>query len=172
VDRAEKRELVTTLHQVFSTTKVIVVAHNRGLTVNQVNDLRGRMAQAGAAVKVAKNRLAKLALDGTEATGLKDLFTGPTIVAYAPDPVTAPKIAAEFARGTDKFVILGGALGKTILDAAAVKALAELPSLDELRARLIGLIQTPATRIASVLQAPGSQLARVLNAYATKDEAA
>ena len=172
MDRAEKRELVTTLHQVFSTTKVIVVAHNRGLTVNQVNDLRGRMAQAGAAVKVAKNRLAKLALDGTEATGLKDLFTGPTIVAYAPDPVTAPKIATEFARGTDKFVILGGAFGKTILDAAAVKALAELPSLDELRARLIGMIQTPATRIASVLQAPGSQLARVLNAYATKDEAA
>jgi large subunit ribosomal protein L10 len=172
VDRAEKKELVTTLNQVFSATGVIVVAHNKGLTVNQVNDLRGRMAQAGATVKVAKNRLAKLALDGTDAAGIKDLFTGPTMVAYAADPVSAPKIASEFAKGNDKFVILGGALGKTILDAAAVKALAELPSLDQLRAKLIGMIQTPATRIASVLQAPGSQLARVLNAYATKDKAA
>jgi large subunit ribosomal protein L10 len=172
VDRAEKKELVTTLRQVFTTTRVIVVAHNKGLTVNQVNDLRGRMAQAGATVKVAKNRLAKLALDGTDAAGIKDLFTGPTMVAYAPDPVTAPKVASEFAKGHEKFVILGGVLGKTILDAAAVKALAELPSLDQLRARLVGMIQTPATRIASVLQAPGGQLARVLNAYATKDKAA
>jgi large subunit ribosomal protein L10 len=157
---------------VFSTTAVIVVAHNKGLSVNQVNDLRGRMAQAGATVKVAKNRLAKLALDGTDAAGIKDLFTGPTMVAYAADPVSAPKIAAEFAKGNDKFVVLGGALGKTILDAAAVKALAELPSLDQLRARLVGMIQTPATRIAGVLKAPGGQLARVLNAYATKDKAA
>ena len=172
MDRAEKKELVTTLHQVFSTTAVIVVAHNKGLTVNQVNDLRGRMLQAGASVKVAKNRLAKLALDGTDAAGIKDLFAGPTMVAFAADPVSAPKIAAEFAKGNDKFVILGGALGKTIMDAAAVKALAELPSLDQLRARLIGMIQTPATRIASVLKAPAGQLARVLNAYATKEEAA
>jgi large subunit ribosomal protein L10 len=172
VDRAEKKELVTTLHQVFSTTAVIVVAHNKGLTVNQVNDLRGRMLQAGASVKVAKNRLAKLALDGTDAAGIKDLFAGPTMVAFAADPVSAPKIAAEFAKGNDRFVILGGALGKTIMDAAAVKALAELPSLDQLRARLIGMIQTPATRIASVLKASGGQLARVLNAYATKGEAA
>lgn len=123
MDRAEKKELVTTLHQVFSTTTVIVVAHNKGLTVNQVNDLRGRMLQAGASVKVAKNRLAKLALDGTDAAGIKDLFAGPTMVAFAADPVSAPKIAAEFAKGNDKFVILGGALGKTIMDAAAVKAL-------------------------------------------------
>jgi large subunit ribosomal protein L10 len=172
VDRAEKKELVTTLHQVFSTTGVIVVAHNKGLTVNQVNDLRGRMSQAGATVKVAKNRLAKLALDGTDAAGIKDLFTGPTMVAYAADPVSAPKIAAEFAKGNDRFVILGGALGKTIMDAAAVKALAELPSLDQLRAKLVGMIQTPATRIAGVVQAPAGQLARVINAYATKDKAA
>jgi large subunit ribosomal protein L10 len=172
VDRAEKKELVTTLHQVFSTTGVIVVAHNKGLTVNQVNDLRGRMSQAGATVKVAKNRLAKLALDGTDAAGIKDLFTGPTMVAYAADPVSAPKIASEFAKGNEKFVVLGGALGKMILDAAAVKALAELPSLDQLRAKLIGMIQTPATRIAGVLRAPAGQLARVFNAYATKDKAA
>jgi large subunit ribosomal protein L10 len=172
VERAAKKELVTTLNTVFKTTAVVVVAHNKGLTVNQVNDLRGKMAQAGATVKVAKNRLAKLALNGTDAAGIKNLFTGPTMVAYAADPVAAPKVAADFAKGNEKFVILGGALGKTIMDAAAVKALAELPSLDQLRAKLVGMIQTPATRIAGVLQAPGGQLARVLNAYATKDKAA
>jgi large subunit ribosomal protein L10 len=172
VERAEKTELVATLNAVFKTTGVIVVAHNKGLTVNQVNDLRGKMSQAGATVKVAKNRLAKLALDGTDAQGIKDLFMGPTMVAYAADPVSAPKVAADFAKANEKFVVLGGALGKTILDAKAVKALAELPSLDELRARIVGMIQTPATRIAGVLAAPGGQLARVINAYATKDSAA
>jgi large subunit ribosomal protein L10 len=172
VERAEKTELVATLNAVFKTTGVIVVAHNKGLTVNQVNDLRGKMSQAGATVKVAKNRLAKLALDGTDASGIKDLFTGPTMVAYAADPVSAPKIAAEFAKANEKFVVLGGALGKTVLDANAVKALAELPSLDQLRAKIVGMIQTPATRIAGVLAAPGGQLARVINAYATKDSAA
>ena len=172
MERAEKKELVATLNQVFKTTGVIVVAHNKGLTVNQVNDLRNRMSQAGATVKVAKNRLAKLALDGTDAAGIKDLFVGPTMVAYAADPVAAPKVASAFAKGNDKFVVLGGALGKTVMDANAVKALADLPSLDELRGRLIGLIQAPATRIAGVLQAPAGQLARVFNAYATKDQAA
>lgn len=172
MERAEKKELVTALNKVFQTTTVVVVAHNKGLTVNQVNDLRGRMAKAGATIKVAKNRLAKLALDGTPASGIKDLFTGPTMVAYAADPVAAPKVAADFAKGNEKFVILGGALGQTVMDAAAVKALAELPSLDQLRAKLIGMIQTPATRIAGVVQAPAGQLARVLNAYATKDKAA
>jgi len=172
VDRAKKKELVTSLHQVFSTPGVIVVAHNKGLTVNQVNDLRGRMAKAGVTVKVAKNRLAKLALDGTDAAGIKGLFTGPTMVAYANDPVSAPKVATEFAKGNEKFVVLGGALGKTVLDPNGVKTLAELPSLDQLRAKIVGMIQTPATRIAGVLQAPGAQLARVLNAHATKDQAA
>ena len=172
MERAEKKELVASLNQVFKTTGVIVVAHNKGLTVNQVNELRNRMAQAGATVKVAKNRLAKLALDGTDASGIKDLFVGPTMVAYAADPVAAPKVAAAFAKGNEKFVVLGGALGKTILDAAAVKALAELPSLDQLRAKLVGMIRTPATRIAGLMAAPGGQLARVINAYATKDKAA
>jgi len=172
VERAEKKELVATLNQVFKTTSVIVVAHNKGLTVNQVNDLRNRMAQAGATVKVAKNRLAKLALDGTDANGITGLFTGPTMVAYAADPVAAPKVAAAFAKINEKFVVLGGALGKTILDANAVKALAELPSLDQLRGKIIGLIQAPATRIAGVLAAPGGQIARVINAYATKEQAA
>jgi large subunit ribosomal protein L10 len=130
------------------------------------------MAQAGATVKVAKNRLAKLALDGTDATGIKDLFVGPTMLAYADDPMAAPKVAAAFAKGNEKFVVLGGALGKTVLDANAVKALAELPSLDELRGKIVGLLQAPATRIAGVLAAPGGQIARVINAYATKDQAA
>ena len=172
MERAEKKELVASLNQVFKTTGVIVVAHNKGLTVNQVNDLRNKMAQAGATVKVAKNRLAKLALDGTDATGIKDLFVGPTMLAYADDPMAAPKVAAAFAKGNEKFVVLGGALGKTVLDANAVKALAELPSLDELRGKIVGLIQAPATRIAGVLAAPGGQIARVINAYATKDQAA
>ena len=172
MERAEKTELVATLNQVFKTTGVIVVAHNKGLTVNQVNDLRNKMAQAGATVKVAKNRLAKLALDGTDASGIKGLFTGPTMVAYAVDPVSAPKVAAAFAKGNEKFVVLGGALGKTVMDANAVKALAELPSLDQLRGKLIGLIQAPATRIAGVLAAPGGQIARVINAHATKEQAA
>jgi large subunit ribosomal protein L10 len=172
VERAEKTELVATLNAVFKNTSVIVVAHNKGLTVNQVNDLRGKMSAAGATIKVAKNRLAKLALDGTDATGIKGLFTGPTMIAYANDPVTAPKVAADFAKINEKFVVLGGALGKTVLDAAAVKALAELPSLDQLRAKIIGTIQTPATRIAGILAAPGGQIARVINAYANKDKAA
>jgi large subunit ribosomal protein L10 len=172
VDRAEKKELVATLNQVFANTGVIVVTHNLGLTVAQMNDLRRRMAGAGAAVKVAKNRLAKIALEGTDASGIKDLFTGPTMIAFSSDPVVAPKITADFAKQTDKIVIVGGALGRQVLDANGVKALADLPSLDELRARLVGMIQTPATRIAGVLQAPGSQVARVLAAYAEKDKAA
>ena len=172
MERAKKKELVATLNQVFKTNGVIVVAHNKGLTVNQVNDLRSKMAQAGATVKVAKNRLAKLALDGTDAAGIKGLFIGPTMVAYAADPVSAPKVAAAFAKGNEKFVVLGGALGKTVMDAAAVKELADLPSLDQLRGKLIGLIQAPATRIAGVLAAPGGQIARVINAHATKEQAA
>jgi large subunit ribosomal protein L10 len=168
VERAAKTELVTSLNEVFKTTTVVVVAHNKGLTVNQVNDLRNKMAKAGATVKVAKNRLAKLALNGTDASGISNLFTGPTMVAYGKDPVAAPKVAADFAKANDKFVILGGALGKTIMDPNGVKALAELPSLDQLRGKLIGLIQAPATKIAGVLAAPAGQLARVMNAYATK----
>ena len=172
MDRAEKTELVATLNQVFKTTGVVVVSHNNGITVSQMNVLRAKMAEAGATIKVAKNRLAMLALAGTEAEGMKDLFKGPTMIAYSDDPVTAPKIVAEFAKGNDKFVILGGALGTTIMDANAVKALAELPSLDELRAKLLGMIQTPATRIAGVVQAPAGQLARVIQAYADKNQAA
>ena len=172
MDRAEKSELVTQLNGVFSTTGVVVVAHYTGLTVTEITDLRSRMGEVGASFKVTKNRLAKLALDGTPMAGISDLFTGPTAIAYSDDPVAAPKIAAKFAKENQKLVILGGAMGETVLDSDGVKQLADMPSLDELRAKIVGMINTPATRIAGVVQAPAGQLARVLNAYATKDEAA
>jgi large subunit ribosomal protein L10 len=172
VDRAEKRELVTSLNEVFKSTGSVVVAHYAGITVAQMNDLRSKMRQAGGTVKVAKNRLAKIALQGTDSERMQVLFKGQTLIAYSDDPVAAPKVASDFAKGNDKLVILGGAMGTTALDAEGVKALASLPSLDELRARLVGMINTPATRIAAVVQAPAGNLARVFGAYARKDEAA
>ena len=168
MERAEKKELVATFNEVAKTAGVIVVAHNKGLTANQVLDLRNKMAAAGATIKVVKNRLAKIALEGTDANGISNLFEGPTMVAYGTDPVAAPKVVSDFAKAHEKLVVLGGSLGKTTLDANGVKALAELPSLDQLRGKLIGLVQAPATKIAGVLAAPAGQLARVFNAYATK----
>jgi len=172
VDRAGKNELVAALNAVFKTTKVVVVAHYSGLSVAQMQTLRRQMKQAGAAVKVAKNRLAKIALDGTEVAAIAPLLKGPTLIAYSGDPVAAPKVAVDFAKANERFVILGGAMGKTPLNSDAVKALAALPSLDELRAKMIGLIQAPATKLAQLLNAPGAQLARVIQAYADKGEAA
>lgn len=172
MDRAEKRELVTNLNEAFSGAGSVVVAHYAGITVAQMNDLRSKMRAAGGTVKVAKNRLAKIALQGTDSESIQSLFIGQTLVAYSEDPVAAPKVASDFAKGNDKLVILGGAMGTTPLDADGVKALASLPSLDELRARLVGMISTPATRIAQVVNAPAAQLARVFGAYARKDEAA
>ena len=172
MDRAEKREFVTGLNEVFSNTGSVVVAHYAGLTVANMNELRSKMRAAGGTVKVAKNRLAIIALQGTESEGMKDLFKGQTLIAYADDPVAAPKVAADFAKANDKLVILGGAMGSTTLDADGVKALATMPSLDELRAKIVGMIQTPATRIAAVVNAPAGNLARVFGAYARKDEAA
>ena len=154
------------------TSGSVVVAHYTGLTVAQLSDLRSKMRDAGGTVKVAKNRLAKIALQGTDSEGIADLFTGQTLVAYSNDPIAAPKIAIEFAKGNEKLVILGGSMGATTLDPDGVKALAALPSLDELRAKLVGMIQTPASRIAQVVNAPAAQLARVFGAYARKDEAA
>ena len=172
MDRAEKREFVTSLNDVFKSTGSVVVAHYAGLTVANMNELRSKMRAAGGTVKVAKNRLAVIALQGTESEGMKDLFKGQTLIAYADDPVAAPKVAAEFAKTNDKLVILGGAMGSTVLNADGVKALATMPSLDELRAKLVGMIQTPATRIAAVVNAPAGNLARVFGAYSRKDEAA
>ena len=172
MDRAAKEKLVATLGGVFNDAGVIVVAHNDGLTVTQMNELRGNMAEAGGSVKVAKNRLVKLALEGTDAEGIKDLFVGPTVLAFSQDPVAAPKIVSDFAKANKNMVVLGGVMGTSVLDVAGVKTLAELPSLDELRSKLIAMIQTPATRIAGVVQAPAGQLARVMGAYASKGDIA
>jgi large subunit ribosomal protein L10 len=172
MERAVKREVVTSLQASFSGAGSIVVAKNAGLTVADLETLRRQMKQAGGQVKVAKNRLAKLALKDTETADISALFTGPTVVAFAKDPMTAPKVASAFADKNQKFVVLGGAMGKTGLDANNVKALATMPSLDQLRATLAGMLKQPATRIASILQAPGGQVARVLSAYADKGNAA
>jgi large subunit ribosomal protein L10 len=171
LDRTEKREFVAALAAVFAETSMVVVTRNDGLTVAQATDLRRRMRAAGANFKVAKNRLAVLALEGTRFDGIKPLLKGPTALAWANDPVAVAKAAVEFAKTNDKLVLLGGALGNQTLNADGIKALAELPSLDALRAGLVGMLQTPATRVAGVLQAPAGQLARVFGAYAKKDEA-
>ena len=172
MDRAAKAEQVTTLHGVFKDTSVVVVAHYSGLTVAQLQTLRKQMKQAGASVKVAKNRLAKIALEGTDVASIASLLKGPTLIAFSSDPVAAPKVASDFAKANEKFVILGGAMGKTVLDLNGVKQLASLPSLDELRAKIVGLVQAPATKIAQVVNAPAAKLARVVQAYASKSEAA
>lgn len=168
MERAAKREFVASLQSSLGTAGSIVVAQNSGLTVASLEDLRVEVKKAGGSVKVAKNRLAKIALKETDHADISALFTGPTVIAYAEDPTVAPKIAAKFAEKNQKFVILGGAMGKTALDAEGVKALASLPSLDELRARLAGLIKQPAQKVATVVAAPGAQIARVLAAYADK----
>lgn len=172
MERAEKSELIASLQSSFAGAGSIVVARNAGLTVADLETLRKQMKQAGGTVKVAKNRLAKLALKETDTADISALFQGPTVVAFAQDPMTAPKVAAAFADKNQKFVVLGGAMGKTGLDANNVKALATMPSLDQLRATLAGMLLQPGTRIASILQQPGGQIARVLNAHAEKSNAA
>lgn len=172
MDRAAKAELATTLNEVFSNSGVVVVAHYSGLKVAEMQKLRQEMKQAGASVQVAKNRIAKIALEGTDVAGISPLLKGPALLAYSKDPIAASKVAVNFAKTNDKLVILGGAMGATTLNADGVKALASLPSLDELRAKLVGLVQAPATKIAQVVNAPAAKLARVFGAYAKRDEAA
>lgn len=172
MDKAQKAAQIEMLEGVFETSGSVVVAHYTGMTVAQMTKLRRDMNAAGATFKVAKNNLALRALSANGTDNVEHLFKGPTGIAYAEDPVSAPKVAAAFAKTNDKFVILGGVFGKQALDANAVKALAELPSLDELRARIVGLIQAPATKLATVVQAPGAGLARVIAAYSRKEEAA
>ena len=171
MERAQKREVVSALSDVFANTGVVVVAHYAGLSVSEMTKLRSDMREAGGQVKVAKNRLVKLALEGTDAQVISELMAGPTCLAYSEDPVAAPKVAVKFAKGNEKFVILGGAMGATVLDAKGVSSLADLPSLDELRGMLVGLLQAPAGKIARTLSAPASQLARVFSAYGSKDAA-
>jgi large subunit ribosomal protein L10 len=172
MDRAEKKELVASLQQVFDQTQVVGVCHYAGLTVAQMSALRRQARTAGASVKVAKNRLARIALEGTHVESIASLLKGPTLIAYSSDPVAAPKVASDFAKVNEKLIILGGAMGRTALSPEGVKALATLPSLDELRAKLVGLIQAPATKIAQVINAPAAKVARVFAAYASKGEAA
>ena len=171
VDRAAKRELVATLHDQLKDTGVIVVAHYAGMTVAQMTEFRKRVKAEGGSVQVAKNRLAKIAIKDTTIAGISDLFKGPTVLAYSKDPITAARIAVKYAKENNKLVILGGTMGPNVLDANGVKALAELPSLDELRAKLIGLLNAPATKIVRTIAEPGAQLARVIQAFASKDGA-
>lgn len=170
MDRAQKREFVASFNETLGNAGVIVVAHYAGLSVAQMTDLRARMKEAGGQIKVAKNRLVKRALEGTDAESIQDLFQGPTCVAFSVDPVAAPKITVEFAKKNQNLAILGGAMGSTVLDVDGVRSLASLPSLDEIRATIAGLLQAPAGKIARILNEPGGQIARVLQARA--DQAA
>lgn len=171
MDRSQKTEAVAELNRTFNEVGVVVITRNLGMTVAQSTVLRQKMREAGATYKVTKNRLARIALDGTDYTGLSDLLTGPVGLATSADPVAAAKVAVEFAKTNDKIEIVGGAMGGVLLDAEGVKALASMPSLDELRAKLVGLLVAPATKLATVTQAPAAQLARVFNAYAEKEAA-
>jgi large subunit ribosomal protein L10 len=172
VERAEKQEFVTAMRATFETNAAVVVAHYAGLTVSDMQKLRKQAKLAGVSVKVAKNRLAKIALDGTDVASVASLLKGPTLLAYSTDPVAAAKVATEYAKANEKLIVLGGAMGKVSLDPNGVKTLASLPSLDELRAKLVGLIQAPATKLAQLANAPAAKLARVFAAYGDKDKAA
>jgi large subunit ribosomal protein L10 len=166
VNRNEKAELIETLQSTLSEATAVVVTHQTGLTVAESSDLRGRMREAGAGFKVTKNRLTKIALQGTKYEDITDLFTGPTAIGTSADPVSAAKTLVAFAKENDKLTIVGGALDGKVLDKAGVEALAKLPSLDELRASLVGLLNAPATKVARVAQAPAAKLARVIQARA------
>jgi large subunit ribosomal protein L10 len=171
MDRAQKAEAIETLKGVFEGAGAVVVTHNLGLTVAEMTDLRGRLRKEGATYQIVKNTLAIKALDGSVGEAGEALFTGPVGIAYAPDPASAAKIVTEYAKGNDKFAIVGALMGQMVLDQKGVGALATLPTLDEIRATLLGLLNAPATKVAGVLQAPAGQLARVFSAYAAKDAA-
>ena len=172
MNRGEKEEVVADLSRTFNNAAAVVVTHYRGLNVAEISDLRGKMREAGAKFRVTKNRLARLALDGTPYAPLAEMFEGPVAIAYSDDVVAPAKICVNFAKQNDKLVVVGGAMGETLLDASAVNDLASLPSLDELRGKIVGLLNAPATKVAGVLQAPAGQLARVIDAHAKLSEAA
>ena len=169
MDRSKKEALVAELREAFESSSLVVVTSQSGMTVSEVSDLRQKMRDAGASYKVTKNTLAKLALKGTKFEHLDEVFTGPTAIAFSQDPVAAAKVVTEYRKTNEKVSIVAGGLDGSGLDAAQVDALAKLPSLDQLRAKLIGVIQAPATKVAGVLQAPGAQLARVFSAYANSN---
>ena len=171
MDRAHKQDAIEALKGVFDASGAVVVTHYLGLTVAEMTDLRGRLRQEGAKLQVVKNTLAQQALDGSIGEDGDSLFKGPVAIAFAPDPVSAAKVATQYAKDNDKFTVIGGFMGQQVLDKKSVTALASLPSLDQLRAKIVGLLQAPATKIAGILQAPAGQLARVVGAYAAKDAA-
>ena len=171
MDRSQKAESVAQLSATFNEVGVVVVTRNLGMSVAQSTALRGKIREAGATYKVAKNRLAKLAIKDTDYVGLDEFFTGPTAIASSVDPVAAAKAVVDFAKTNDKIEIVGGSMGTQVLTPEGVKALASMPSLDELRAKLVGLVQAPATKIAQLSTAPAAKLARVFGAYAAKDAA-
>ncbi len=172
MDRAQKEKVVEELGQIFESSGVVVVAHYQGLTVAEMQDLRGRVREAGGSVRVAKNKLAKIALEGTPAAGIGDLLEGMTVLAYSEDPVAAAKAADEFAKANDKYVILGGAMGGTVLDTDGVKAVAKMPSREELIASIVGCIGAPAANLAGAIGAPASNIASILSTIEEKAEAA
>ncbi|MBH5321645.1 MULTISPECIES: 50S ribosomal protein L10 [Aurantiacibacter] len=171
MDRSQKTEAVAQLNEVFNEVGVVVVTRNLGLTVDQSTELRTKMREAGASYKVAKNRLAKLALKDTDYVGIEEFLSGPTALAWSEDPVAAAKAAVEFAKSNDKLEIVGGSMGTQVLDEAGIKSLASMPSLDELRGTIVGLLNAPATKIARVVNEPAAKLARVFGAYGAKDAA-
>ncbi len=171
MERAEKQELVASLKKVFSSASVVVVTHYRGLNVSEMTKLRNRVREAGASFRVTQNRLTRLALDGSGYQPLESYFDGPTAIGYSDDPVAAPKALVKFAKENEKLVVLGGMMGADRLDVEDIKSLASLPSLDELKTTLVGLISRPATKTAQILQAPAAQLTRVISAYGAKDAA-
>lgn len=169
MDRATKQQWIDDANPLFGGAKIMLISHYQGLTVKEISALRGEVRKAGATFKVTKNLLAKRALKDTPYESLTGLFKGPTAVLLADDPVSAAKVLSAFSKDNEKLVLVGGAFGSHALDAAAIKQLATLPSLDELRAKIVGLLNAPATKIAGVLQAPAGQLARVFGAYAAKE---
>ena len=171
MDRSQKADAVAQLNAVFNEVGVVVVTRNLGLTVDQSTELRSKMREAGATYKVAKNRLAKLALKDTDYAGIEEYLSGPTALAWSQDPVAAAKAAVEFAKSNDKLEIVGGSMGTQVLDEAGVRSLASMPSLDELRGTIVGLVNAPATKIARVVNEPAAKLARVFGAYGAKDAA-
>ena len=170
MDRTEKEDLVASLQKTFEDSSIVVVTHYSGLTVSEMSDLRMQMRDAGASFKVTKNRLTRRALEGTKYNSLEPMFKGPTAIAFSEDPVAAAKAAVNFAKDNEKLVLLGGALGEESLDLEAIKTLASLPSLETLRAKILGMINTPATRIAGILKAPAGQVTRVISAYGATNE--
>ena len=172
MDRSQKEQLVADLNKTFGETSLVVVTQQSGLTVAESSALRRQMREAGARYRVSKNRLTRRALEGTKFEALESLLTGPTAIAVSEDPVAAAKVCVEFAKSNDKLTVVGGSLNGEMLDAAGIGTLAKLPSLDELRGKLIGVLQAPATKLAGVAQAPAAKLARVFSAYGSQDEAA